>query len=74
MDKENNDQTVNLKDMKTFQVDSSCGATKIVIAEDIAKACEIFRKTNNCYPTDIEQIYSEIYIQGVYEPESDIPF
>ena len=50
------------------------GCIEFIIAEDIIKAAEIHKKRNLEYPDEINKHDYRFAIQGIYEPESEIPF
>jgi hypothetical protein len=59
--------------MKVFSVDDMDGGRPcIIVADDITKACELFKKAYTTYPERVRDISAEdhtIIIQGIQEPE-----
>ncbi len=64
--------------VKVFRMnDNDCGRDWIVVAEDIRKGIDLFDKANNGMPEKIKEMTSDgeqLIIQGLIEPECDVPF
>ena len=64
--------------MKVFRMsDTDAGRDWIVVADDIRKAIDLFDKANSGVPEKIREITADgeqIIIQGLFEPEYDLPF
>ena len=64
--------------MKVFRMnDTDCGRDWIVVAEDIREGIDLFDKANNGVPEKIRELTADgeqIIIQGLIEPEYDLPF
>lgn len=77
MDDKENDLNV-VSPMKVFRMnDTDCGRDWIVIAEDIRKGIDLFDKANSGLPEKIRELTADgeqIIIQGLFEPEYDLPF
>ena len=65
-------------ELKVFRMnDTDGGRDWIVIAEDIRKGIDLFDKANNGVPEKIRELTADgeqIIIQGLIEPEYDLPF
>ena len=64
--------------MKVFRMnDTDCGRDWIVVADDIRTAIDLFDKANSGVPEIIREMTADgeqIIVQGLIEPEYDLPF